>query len=96
MKDNLEDIAIEFIRQLRVNGDQLPKRNTIEMYKSFLKKFILIETKMDVTNEIQFEKFGRAYKTYLRTLKSAGRGDTDHHCEISEKDLGKIYKIFLR
>ena len=71
----------------------LPKKNTIDSYRSFLKNHILKKTNWDISNQIEFPKFHRFYRGFIHTLKDDGKADTQHHREIPASIIQKIYTL---
>ena len=73
----------------------LPKQNTLDYYKTNLKTIILIESdgQLDITNKAQFNQVVMCLKGLAKKLKSHGKGDTEHHEEIDQESLKKIYKL---
>ena len=73
----------------------LPKQNTLDFYKTNLKTTILIESdgQLDITNKAQFNQVVMCLKGLAKKLKNHGKGDTQHHEEIDQESLKKIYKL---
>ena len=71
----------------------LPKQNTLDYYKKNLKTTILIESdgQLDITNKAQFNQVVMCLKGLAKKLKNHGKGDTQHHEEIDQESLKKIY-----
>ena len=93
-KEALENVLTKFFQMLKVGKDQnIPKRNTCESYKSFIKLFIQKETKLDISNAVEFPKFNSFYRGFMKTLKDNGRADTSHHPEIPSHIIQKIYSL---
>lgn len=96
----LEKALIGFFETLRVSQrqedgsmvDVIPKRNTIDSYKSNLKQHILdlTESQLDITSA-RFPLFSKFMKGYCREVKTVGRGETKHHQPIDDESLKKIY-----
>ena len=63
------------------------------MYKTNLKTTILIESdgQLDITNKAQFNQVVMCLKGLAKKLKNHGKGDTEHHEEIDQESLKKIY-----
>ena len=92
----LEDIILDFFVTLRVGKkEDLPKRNTVEVYKSFIKGIVKKKTGWDLTEATDFPRFAAFYKGFLKKLKSEGKGDTCHNDEIPKETLEKIF-VFLK
>ena len=74
-----------------------PKRKTADCIKSHLKSFILrnSEENFDISNDVEFPKFGLFWKGYTKTLKAKGLGDTNHNPEISSEHLQKINEFLV-
>ena len=93
-QDLLEKSLEDFFFGLRVGKNQLrPMRNTSDMYKSFIKNYILKKTGQDITNSVKFRNFTGFYKGYLKTLKSEGRGDVNHNREIPDAHIAVVYEL---
>ena len=90
----MEAVVIRFFQMLKVRKEQdLPKRNTTDSYKSFLKNFIIRETKWDITDRVEFPRFHSFYRGLILTLKNGGKADTEHHREIPAGIIEKIYSL---
>ena len=79
----LEEQIMAFFTFMRVstaNGDDLPKRGTIECYKSHLKQhFIDISNgTIDISSKKSFSKLERYFSGLMKKVKEEGRGDTEH------------------
>ena len=79
----LEDALIKFYSCIRVNtkhGQDLPKRNTFDTYRSHIKSEILDRTtgRVDIDVSSIFKELNKFVEGYKKTLKAAGRGETDH------------------
>ena len=66
-KTDLESLLCEFFHCFRVRKGQkeeFPKRNTSEVYKSFIKMIILQKSdgKIDITDSVAFNKFNKYYQ----------------------------------
>ena len=66
-KTALESTLCDFFHCFRVKKGkqtQFPKRNTSELYKSFIKTIILQKTdgKMDISDQVAFNKFNKYYQ----------------------------------
>ena len=102
-KGPLEDAVTKFFMGLRVSQRQedgstesiVPKRNTLEFFRSMLKQFILMETNstVDITSATVFPKFTQCFKGLIKEVKSHGRGETQHHKPLDKVSLEKIYQI---
>ena len=77
-KDETEKILIDFFHSVRVgkDGNLMPKRNTADMYRTYVKGYIFKKTGLDISSPTNFPKFCEYYKGYCKTLKAQGRGDT--------------------
>jgi hypothetical protein len=66
-KDRLQAVLIRFFHDLRVREDDLPKKATVEAYRSFLKKYFLrlTEGQFDISCESTCSKFTGYYKVIL-------------------------------
>ena len=102
-KEDLSKAVCAFLSTLCVNKRQsdlkmaqvLPKQNTLDYYKTNLKATILIESdgQLDITNKAQFNQVVMCLKGLAKKLKNHGKGDTQHHEEIDQESLKKIYKL---
>ena len=92
-QDEIEMVILGFFRLFRVNNGELPKRATVDLYKSFLKNHIIREKGMDISDKNKFIKFNRFWKSYAESLKSEGKGDVKHNSEIPDEILGRIYSL---
>ena len=92
-QDEVEMVILGFFRLFRVNNGELPKRATVDLYKSFLKNHIIREKGMDISDKNKFIKFNRFWKSYAESLKSEGKGDVKHNSEIPDEILGRIYSL---
>ena len=76
----LENTVMEYFHNFRVGkgGKDLPRRATIELYKSFLKNILKKRSnnQVDLTDSIRFPKFTEFYKGFLKKLKLEGKGNT--------------------
>ena len=66
-KSTLETTLCEFFHSFRVKKGQkeeFPKRNTSEVYKSFIKTIILQKSvgKVDISDQVTFAKFNKYYQ----------------------------------
>jgi hypothetical protein len=108
-KDHLQSVLIRFMHQLRVNEDDLPKKATVENYKSFLKKVIQrkSEGQIDISCESTCSKFTEFYKVsfgFYRFSQNggfyssiAGQGKTTETMETPKLCLvtrGPKYHLF--
>ena len=90
----IEHCLQEFFRMLRVGKEQdLPKRNTAEMYKSCIKSHIMKETSWDITNIGIFPKFNGFYRGYLKTLIEEGKAEKKKWDKIPPDHLDKILQL---
>ena len=91
----IEPLLIQYFASYRVKNNELPKRNTIEGAKSFVKTMILnrSQSKINISNESQFPKFNRAWKGILLKLKKNGKLDTTHHDTLTDDELEKMYNL---
>ena len=93
-KELLEKSLQDFFNNLRVGKEKLrPMRNTAEMYKTFIKGYILKKNGQDISDSIIFRNFCDFYKGFCKTLKSEGRGDTHHNREIPDSVIAEIYEL---
>ena len=67
------------LRVKRKGKDELPKRGTLDCYKSHVKNHILNETggKVDISGPA-FKSLEQLYAGACKNVKEAGLGDTDH------------------
>ena len=104
MKDRneIEKCVVEFFRMLRVGKDQtLPKKNTYEMYRSFIKCLIIKKTSWDITNIALFPNFKPFYHGLIKAveknqLEKASQSQEEtalSRLGISEELLHRIYKL---
>ena len=70
-KTKLEDVIMHFFYSMRVNNGQVPKKNSFEQKKSFVKKMILQESQnqLDISTQADFPRFIKFYKSYIKKLK---------------------------
>ena len=80
---------MDYFRRFRVNGSELPKRSTVEMYKSLLKTHILNEHTIDISKDADFPKFLRFWKGFVMELKTHGKADVRHNREVPDPILAK-------
>ena len=65
----------------------VPKRNTLDGYRSNLKQFILIKSDM------QIDITGNMFTLFAQFFKSLGRGETSHHQPIDKESLENTVPI---
>ena len=80
----LEDALIKFYVGLRVktvHGEDLPKRNTFDTYRSHFKSEILDRTdgRVDINVPSIFKQLDKFVEGYKKKLKAEGRGETEHY-----------------
>ena len=97
--ENLETLLIDFFARFRVKvegGIDLPKRATVDCYKSHMKTFILNTTdgKVDIANASVFKKLDKFFGGLFKTLKEAGRGDVTHTAEIPAETTKALHQLF--
>ena len=78
----------------KVKGKR-PKTSSAANFLSFLKNYILKNSKVDITNSNQFPKFGQFWKGYTKKLKELGLGDTEHNDEIERQTLEAINNLLV-
>ena len=63
-KSLLDSILTKYFYCFRLKNGEMPKRNTVEQFKSFLKIIILKNTdsKWDISKQVDFPKFKAFYK----------------------------------
>ena len=94
----LEEQLIHFIHNYRVNDNELPKKSTIEQMRSFIKIEILKSTdnKFDIADLVQFPRFCKFYKGYMKKLKIEGKGEkVSISTPIPNADLAKINQFLV-
>ena len=71
-KTKLEDITMHFFYSMRTNNGKIPKKNSFEMKKSFVKKVILQESskQLDISNQTEFPRFMKFYKSYIKKVET--------------------------
>ena len=71
-KTKLEDVIMHFFYSMRVNNGQVPKKNSFEQKKSFVKKMILQESQnqLDISNQADFPRFIKFYKSYIKKVEN--------------------------
>ena len=93
-KDTFEYCLEHFFRNLRVGKDQtMPKKNTCEFYRSFIKNYVLKEAGWDISDVEQFPTFNAFYKDYITTLRVEGKAETEHHPPIPYDTLEGLFKL---
>ena len=92
-QNEIEMALLGFFRLFRVKDGELPRRSTVEFYKSFLKNYIIKEKHLDISDKNVFIKFNRFWKSYAESLKSEGKGDVQHNCEVPDEILSDIYSL---
>jgi hypothetical protein len=75
---------------------ELPKRATVEAYRSHIKMFILESSNgsVDVSASSVFKKLDKFFKGLWASLKEAGKRETTHTPEIPAGSQEKIYLLF--
>ena len=77
----------------RVNGNDLPKRSTVDCARSFIKTYVLKKTTWDISDKIQFPLFNEFYSGWMKKLKTEGKGDITHRPDIPAISLKKIHEL---
>lgn len=97
----LQEELVQFFCRFRVMNKEtgkpdLPKKGTLNVYKSHIKLSILQMTdgRIDVTDKNVFKKLNDFFMGYDKTLKEAGKADTKHTEEIPASTMDAIYILF--
>ena len=90
--NKVEKALIKYFGTYRKKNGKLPKGNTVEQSRSFIKTMIKGKTKLkvDISNEIQFPDWTRFWKGLLGKLKHNGNLDTEHYDTLTEEELKKM------
>ena len=98
--DLLEDSICKFLLQQRLDDKKkdclsLPKKKTLEAYKSHLRCQILKDTlgTVDIGSRFQFKNFNDVYQDILMKLKKEGLGDTEHFESMPDSSVSAVFSL---
>ena len=89
----VETLSVFYFNARTVDG-QMYKSSSLEGLRHGLNRFIQgppNNRNIDIIKDPEFRDANDAFKSAMRELKSAGKGEIEHHPQISEADLKKLY-----
>ena len=89
----VETLGMFYFNARTVDG-LMYKSSSLEGFRHGLNRFLQgspNNRNIDIIKDPEFRDVNNAFKSAIRQLKSAGKGELEHHLQISEADLKKLY-----